>query len=376
MSNLKRDPFIDFCGILLEFVTQTRDQLANDSQEKLKLEQYRSKIESSFSMRGKQGNTDEDIITNIIKPVVKSVTSHSKDLLYRNGCMFANELMMFDDSVDVAKLWRKQNSEGKKIMWEFIEQLYVTGYIVCYPEKRSKFLELIRVMKSSSQNQDNQDNEDNDHVDSNTNTPTMVPQPHPQTQTQGTPETQQAVNDLHQMFGLQEGDEMTNMVGDIANHVNGMMQNASPEEQQQMFAKMMQGDMSMFEPMMQNIGSQMEEKIQRGEIDKNALETQAQAMMGKLQGFQQQMGGMMGMMGGLGGMMQGQQPGGMPDLQRMMGGLSGMQQNNQMPSREEILRMQQLYNQQLNGDTTQPSPSNTGSKKQKKSKKTKKHSSK
>jgi len=362
MNQTRRDPFVDFCGILGQFVTETYNHLDDGSMEKEKLNTYLEKVKSSL------GISREQAISEIVKPVIRSFKANSKDILFRNGCMFTNELRMFDDIVDVSKLWRKQNADGKKIMWEFIEQLYVIGYILCYPEKKIKFLQLVKAMKNSASTSTDQSVpqepdthvETVEHTDQNNSTnPTVASTETPLLDT--TPETLQAVNDINQMFGLQQGDVMTSMVGDIAVQVNSMMQNKSEEEQQQMFMKMINGDMSMFEGMMKNVGAQLEERIERGEIDREALEQKAQSMVGKFQGIQQQMAGMAGMGGGLEGLM-GMMGGGMNPLQSpapapvrapSQAQTSSLQRGMRVPNADQIRQAQQMMSQMGMGQISQ-----------------------
>lgn len=348
-----RDPFVDFRGVLTQFVSETIKQLPPDSEERKNLTKYRFKIDEIYN-----NNSREDTTLNLVKPVIKSFKSHSKDILFRNGCIFSSPLMMFDNSVDVARLWRKQSPESRHVMWEFIEQLYVIGNLVVYPNRKEKFLQLVSALKQQQQSIKELESMDEPEMDKS------IHIENDGSNVEGDEETQQALKEINQMFGLTEGDVMTEMVGDIAGQVNNMLKNT--ENPEQLIQQMMRGDMSMFQGMMQNVGQKLEQKIESGEVDRNALEAQAQSMVGQFQGLSQQlgMGGMQGMgipnMGGMQGMPQGMPPGmpqgmpqGMPPLDpNMMAQFQNMQ-NMQMPNSQNM---------------SQPPTPNT-----KKSKKTKKN---
>ena len=305
----QRDPYVDFCGILRQFANETFMQLSPGSVEYESLKLYLSKIESYFNLK----DTKETIL-NVIKPIVKRLHRHSRDILFRNGCIFGNELKLFDDIIDVSSVWRKQDSTGKKIIWEYVEQLYVIGNVVVYPERKNKFLQLVRVLKQQQSTISELENDcqmPDDHVETTeisrdqTSQEAVLESP---VESESQPEAQQAINDINSAFGLQEGDIMTDMVGDIALQVNDMMQ--STDNPQALLSKMMSGDMSMFQNMMEEIGGKIEKKIESGEIDRSALEAQAKSMVGKFQGLTQQMGisEMMQGQGMMSQMMQGQIP--------------------------------------------------------------------
>lgn len=295
-----------------------------------------------------------DNLTNFdisyVKPVIKSLNSHSKDILFRNASMFSAKLLMFDESVDMAEIWKKQTADERKVTWDYIEQLYVVGYILCYPDKKEKFLQLVATLKqqqvicaditssddlsSINQNSMNQSNQNS----MNQNSMNQSNQPN---QTDQNP-MNQAVTDINSMLGLKEGDVMTEMVGDIAIHMDEMMKNTG--DPQQLLTKMLAGDMSMLEGMMQSINTKIERKIETGEIDRSTLEVQAQSVLGRFQGIAtnnqsnssnspainpmqllQSLGGMGGL-GGLGGL------GNLNNLQNMMNQF----QSSQNPLQTEL----------------------------------------
>lgn len=312
---MSRNPFIDFMGVLAQFTAELVPIVDKFSPEdSSKFYEYEQFIERLC----KNNNTSqEDIILNTIKPIVKSLNGHSKDILFRNASMFSSTMRMFNDTIDVAFLWRKQTADERKVMWDFIEQLYVIGYLVCYPDKRTKFLQLVKVLKQQqttmSELDDDSDNNNDVHTSARTSTQTNV-----QSTSLSNQEvhTDQAINDISNMFGIQQNDPMAGMIGDIAVGVDKMVKQTDPSV---LITKMMSGDMSMFEGLMQDVNANIEKKIETGELNREQLEAQAQSMMSKFQSMGNGMGNPMQQMQQ---MMMGM--GQMPDMSALQGLLQPM----------------------------------------------------
>jgi hypothetical protein len=233
-------------------------------------------------------DTPEGVTTNIIRPVVKRLNGHSKDILFKNGCMFGSPLLLFNDSCDISELWRKQSAEGKKVIWDFIEQLYVIGYIVVYPEKKTKFLELVRALKQQNAQSQSASNQQDDTAIEQAPQPRAQQPPVPQPQRVENPDMERAISDLNAMLGLQAGGPMSDVMADVALGVDEVMRReADPTV---LFQKMLRGDPEVFEGMLQRVGPGLEQKIQSGQIDREELERQAQSMYGKVQGITSQLG--------------------------------------------------------------------------------------
>lgn len=383
-QQVRRNPLNDFLNILMSFANGTVSQLESEPDRKEALINYIEGIDAFLREHSSSPEGVQDIIKTVIKPIVKKLSKQSKNILYRNACIFAEPLLLFNDQIDVSKIWRKQNKENREIMWDFIEQLYVIGYIVCYPDKKSKFLQLIKAMKNQSQNGEHTTPANGQDQDEPDTTVGGRPTNGNKGSLEGTSkETQQAVEQINKMFGIQENDVMNDMIGDIAVHMNGMMNNTSDQEKQDMWKSMMKGDMSMFDGMMNGIGEKVEQKIASGEIDRNELEERAKSMTSKFEEIQQQMGGLMGMMGGQGGQglqqmmsMMGGDNQRMPDLGDL-GDLGALQQMmSQMPQptpkEPEDVRQSSQMMQQMGMSQSKSAPPNNSSNNKKKKKKNKK----
>jgi hypothetical protein len=301
----------DFCAVLTQFSSNVLSQLDQSSEHYKTLAAYVSGQQQSFQ------DTPENVTNNVIRPVIKRLHIHSRDILFKNGCMFVAPILMFNDTIDISDLWRKQNAEGKKVIWEFVEQLYVIGYIVVYPEKKTKFLELVRALKQ--QNADVQEIE-NQPID----TP-QAPQPQraDQPQREVNSDMDKAVSELNQMLGLPEGGAMADVMGEVAVGVDELVRREG--NPQLLLQKLMRGDPELLGGMVQNIGQSIEQKIQSGQLNREDLQNQAQSMAGNFQSLASQIGMnnpmLQNMMGS--GMFQNMManPDMMQNVQAMMGGM-------------------------------------------------------
>lgn len=297
-----RDPFVDYKPLFLFFIKNLNIKDSDSVVDEL---------------------SDEDYILKIVKPLTKELSKYSRDILFRDERLFVEDKLSFvifeESQIDICKFYRELPEESKYGFWECIEQLYVLGNLIIHhsPEKKQKFLELVRNLKHSSQlnRKSVAANLDGASGGGATNGGS------------GGGGGGDALTNLNSMFGLVDGDPMMPIIGDIASQVETLF--SQVDNPAAILTEVVSGDMTRFNGLMENVTRNLDQKIANGELDRNMLEEKIKNMadkmggtnpLGMMQNLAAQQPGGMGEMGGMGGM------GGMLNmLQQMMQGQQGQQ---------------------------------------------------
>jgi len=248
-------PLADFFGTLTEFLKDLNLFFPEKSESTSKSIQDWKEWESERQ-------------TIFIRTVVGNLKKHSRSILLGDDTMFNNPIMIF--GIDLSMLWNnpETNDNTKKALLMYMEQLYVYGSLYLRPDQKAAFLKLIRSLKQTRIDLENLNR---------MNTPNDAPQDPVDNN------VNEAIEKVNEMFGFQSGDFMSEMINDIAMKVNDVMQDN--DDPSAIFRSLLGGDVSMFNDVMENSSKKMQQKIDSGELDEDALQAQAEKMMGQFQGF-------------------------------------------------------------------------------------------
>ena len=195
----------------------------------------------------------EEEQNKIIKDVIYVLRSHSREILLRDKEMFKKELYIFKD-LDVSNLYYTVGSD-QQALFDYIERLYVFGTIHIRPKDKTRFLQLVKKLKDQYKT---------------ANTPLQAENNEQQ--------LDEAMKRVQDMFGIQEGDMLGDMMKNIGQKVQNIMSDNTIDPQQVMM-KMMSGDMSMFQDVLEDSSKTLNEQIENGDIDREEFEQRANQMM-------------------------------------------------------------------------------------------------
>ena len=234
-----RNPLLDFFHTLKEFLSDLKSE---------------SHIESIKGWEDWEETKQKTTLSNVIN----NLKQHSRAILLREQTLFAEPLFILP-GLDISETFLQSDSQIQHVIWDYIEHLYVFGTLYLRPKDRKRFLTLVQSLKQSQQNLE--------QFESNTNTSASGEEGN----------LGDAIGQVQEMFGIQEGHWMGDIVKNIGTKVNDLMSdNCDP---QQLMMKLMSGDMSMFKDIMDESSQQLQQKVESGEIDKDTFESQAAGMM-------------------------------------------------------------------------------------------------
>lgn len=304
-SQPQRDPFVDYKELFKSFM------------ENIEWEHNTSLIEKSTEL------SDEDYVNFIVKPLTKELGKFTRDILFREPQLFVDSKLKFPSfsvvlndenisSFDVCEFYNKIPEFARFGFWEYIEQLYVLGNLIIHhsPEKKHKFLELIKTLKHQKHQEDI--NKMKEHG----------PQSQHLNQDQG---YDQAMQNLNSMFGFEEGHPMQAIFGDITKKVESLVNESS--NPMELMTDIMSGNMSKFGGVMDELSASVEKRIENGEINKDEFQNQLQTIAQRVSG------------GG----------GGMPgfDMSGILGGMQNPHSQHADPQQAEALQRAQEMTQEF-----------------------------
>lgn len=244
--------------------------------------------------------------TQLITEVYNSLKTHSKQILLQIDTIFQEQFRLHHDlNCDFSVIWKGTHSgENRKAIWRYLEHLYVFGHLSLHPENKERFLRVVQQLKATNQDLDHID--DGEPIQQQSQNTVAPPNPiasamggNPmasfmqnmmgQPQNQGPIDKNQinnAVQTINQMFGFGQNsnDPNANMFGeviqDVASKVGEMMEGR--ENPAELLTAMMSGDMTIFNGFVQDMQQKFDQRIESGEIDRDAIIKQTQQMMGTL----------------------------------------------------------------------------------------------
>lgn len=339
LNQQRPDPWADFFGVYLdlgyalhqEFARAADDAGVNESATQLE----------AFLQQIREGDPHSEWHRNIVHEVIKRFRGKSKEILWQDPSYFDQPLLLFPgvDGIDIARLW-KEHQLYRNALWQWVEQLFVIGNVCLHPNRKDKFLQIVKQLKqlksgepASMQPAEEEPEEDLDGV----------------------------VQGMAQMFGMGDNPAMMEIMTDLTKHMHTTMtQSANP---MQLLQSMISGDMSVLGDLDQRIQSKIATKLETGELTEEDFERQSQGMMQNFGGME----GLMQMAGGLG-------------LQVPEGGTAGAALDAELAephlSEEQILQHRERLMQMAAGGGQQQQPrhisTKSNNKKSKKNKKNKK----
>lgn len=265
------DPWADFFGVYLDLGYALHQEFARagdgegTSEAATQLEAFLQQIRS--------GDPHSEWHRNIVHEVIKRFRGKSKEILWQDPSYFDEPLLLFPgvDGIDIAKLWQ-EHQLYRNALWQWVEQLFVIGNVCLHPNRKDKFLQIVKQLKEmksgepASMQPEQEEEEDLDGV----------------------------VQGMAQMFGMGDNPAMMEIMTDLTKHMHTTMtQSANPME---LLQSMISGDMSALGDLDQRIQSKIATKLESGELTEEDFERQSQGMMQNFGGME----GLMQMAGGLG----------------------------------------------------------------------------
>ena len=177
-------------------------------------------------------------------------------------------------NVDFNELWNSDvmNDENKRIIWEYIQTLYVLGEtIISDSDKIKNLVENFQKIRNNEE-VTSQNEEDNELINMIKNLS--------ESQSNNTSPIDE---DL-----LQNG-LIGNLAKELAEDINldslGLNLNENPDNINDVFSNLMSGDNPMnFMNLIQNVGQKIQTKLENADLDQRKLMDEAQKMMGMLGG--------------------------------------------------------------------------------------------
>jgi len=264
------DPWTDFFRVYIDLGHALLDEFKRDEsvelQEINKLKDLLVKIEEGES--GSRWHRD------LVHDVIKRFRNKSKDILFQDPKYFDAPLCLFPgiDGIDIAKMWqeRPMYRDG---LWQWIEQLYVIGNVCLHPNRKDKFLDIVKQLKRMRQG---------------------LPEQPVEQQPEENDDISGVVQGMAQMFGMDDNPAMSELMTDLAKHMHTTMsETANPMD---LLQSMISGDMSCLGDLQGRMEQKISDKISTGELTEEDFERQQQGMMQNFGGME----GLMKMAGGLG----------------------------------------------------------------------------
>lgn len=260
------NPWSDFFNVYVELALALRGELPQDSPTLTQLDAFLNKV--------KQGTSEDQEHKAIVHEVIARFRGKSKAILLQEPEYFNESLLLFPgiDSLDIAQLWIK-HPLYRNGLWAWIEQIYIIGNVCLHPNRKDKFLQIVRQIKASKPG-------------------STISAEAPESDE---PENiGEVVDGIANMMGVGDNPVMKEMFGEVAQHMQSIMtSNANPME---LIQAMLNGDTSMLGGLEQRMQAKMAQKIQSGELTEADLARQREGMLQNFGG----MNGIMQMASGLG----------------------------------------------------------------------------
>ena len=270
------NPWSDFFNVYLDLGYALHGHIAAKSPETAK------ELDDLLKAIREHSNDEEvsDFNRSIVHAVVAQFRGKSRDILYQNPEYFNQPLFLFPAGqgfidVNVAEVWR-QNKLFQQGLWQYIEQLYVIGNVCLHPNRKDKFLKIVRQLKREAN------------------------------PAAGPPEDEEdiagVVQGISQMMGLGDNPAMGELMTDLAKQMHQTM--SQTDDPMALLQSMMSGDMSALGDMQQSFERKITAKIETGELSEADFQQSREGMAANFGGME----GLMQLASGLGLQAPPQQP--------------------------------------------------------------------
>lgn len=258
-------PWDDFFKVYVELAQAVRGEITDEE---------RCKQMDNFIEKLQSGTSQDEWHKHIVHEVIARFRGKSKEILVQDYEYFNHPLMLFPDveTVDIAELWRKHPMYRNGI-WAWIEQIYIIGNVCLHPNRKDKFLQIVRQIKATR--------------------PGSTLAPIAAANEEEPEDLNEVIKGVAGMMGIDNSSPMMEMMGEVAQHMQKTMANGNPME---LIQKMMNGDTTPLGDLQERMQAKMAQKIQSGEISEADLQQQREAMLEKFGG----MNGMLQMASGMG----------------------------------------------------------------------------
>jgi hypothetical protein len=259
-------PWEDFFKVYVELAQAIRGELT-DANRCQQMDNFIAKLQG--------GTSQDEWHKHIVHEVIARFRGKSKDILHQNYEYFNEPLLLFPeiDTVDIAELWRSHPMYRNGI-WAWIEQIYIIGNVCLHPNRKDKFLQIVRQIKATK--------------------PGSTIAPIAAANEEEPEDVQEVVKGIANMMGIDGNSAMMEMMGEVAQHMQKTMTSSS--NPMELIQAMMNGDTTPLGDLQERMQAKMAQKIQSGEISEADLERQREGMLQKFGG----MDGMLQMASGLG----------------------------------------------------------------------------
>lgn len=255
-------PWDDFFKVYVELAQALLHELPQAHAEQL----------NGFISKCQAGQSQDEWHKYIVHEVISRFSNKSKEILLQEPTYFDNQLMLFPgiDCVDIAALWRSHPLYRNGI-WAWIEQIYIIGNVCLHPNRKDKFLQIVRQIKASRPGS------------------SLAAEPDEEPE-----DVQEVVKGIAEMMGIGNNPAMMEMMGEVAQHMHQTMTSSS--NPMELIQAMLNGDTSALGGLETRMQQKMAQKIQSGEISEEELQRQRDGMLGNFGG----MNGLLQMASGLG----------------------------------------------------------------------------
>lgn len=340
------DPWADFFAVYLDLGYALHQEFAREAE-------YHSAAAALEDLLQKirEGDPHSDWHREIVHEVIKRFRGKSKEILWQDSSYFDEELLLFPgiDSIDISKIWRERPLY-RTGLWQFVEQLFVIGNVCLHPNRKDKFLQIVRQLKQMK----------------NPELASMQPEETEEEDISG------VVQGMAQMFGMGDNPAMGELMTDLAKHMHTTMsQSANPME---LLQSMISGDMSCLGDLEQRMQAKIADKMATGELTEADFEQQREGMLQNFGGME----GLMQMAGGLGLEIPEEGTAGQAMDAELPGNAKMSQQQRAqlaLQQRERVMQLAAGQHPRPQQQQQQPRrrPSSSGKKSKKKKKKTSSH---
>ena len=262
------NPWKDFFIVYQELAKALRDELARDSSTGV-AETLRTF--DTFIEKLNTGDSHDDWHRELVHEVIARFRGKSKAIIFQEASYFDEPLLLFPgiDGVDIAKLWQ-EHPVYRQGLWAWIEQLFIIGNVCLHPNRKDKFLQTVKQLRASK------------------------PGAQPVAAEEPEENMDEVIQGIAGMFGVQQDNPMFGMMTKLAGRMKNTME--TTDNPMALLQQMMSGDMSSLGDLQQEFQTEIEQKIQSGEMSAEELQRQRDGMLQNFGGMQ----GLMQMAGQLG----------------------------------------------------------------------------
>jgi hypothetical protein len=259
------DPWADFFGVYLDLGYALHGEIQRDpslTESAQQLEEFLQKV--------REGDPHSEWHRGIVYEVIKRFRGKSKDILFQEPSYFEEELKLFPgiDGIDIAKLWRERPLY-RNGLWQWVEQLFVIGNVCLHPNRKHKFLKVVRQLKQMKQGITEAPEEEEEDISG-------------------------VVQGMAEMFGMGDNPAMGELMTDLAKHMHQTM--STSENPMGLLQSMISGDMGCLGDLEQRMQQKIAHKMETGELTEADFERQREGMLQNFGGME----GLMQMANGLG----------------------------------------------------------------------------